>query len=203
MLYPIEIVAVIASAMYGILLGCRKGLDAVGVFTIAFAVAFGGGTLRDLLLGRQPLFWMANDHYLVLVFLLAMVGSIWPRLAARCEKVLPVPDALGIALFSLTGAAYAIDAGHSPVVASMLAVITGTFGGAIAEIICNEIPSLFRAAPLQATCAFVGSWVYLLLDGYTALPQAAALGAGFAVITLSRLGALRWNWQLPNASAGA
>ena len=200
MLYTIEIAAVVASALYGVLLGCRKGLDAVGVFTIAFAVAFGGGTLRDLLLDRQPLFWIANDHYLVLVFALAMVGSVWPRLVTKCEKVLPVPDALGIAMFSLTGAAYAIQAGHSPVVASLLAVITGTFGGVIAEIICNEIPSLFRAAPLQATCSFVGAWVYLLLDLHTPVPDAIALWSGIAVIALFRLAALRWNWQLPNAS---
>jgi uncharacterized membrane protein YeiH len=108
---------------------------------------------------------------------------------------------LGIAMFSLTGAAYAIEAGQSPIVASMLAVITGTFGGVIAEII--EIPSLFRTAPLQATCAFVGAWVYLLLELYTPAPPAVALWAGIAVITLFRLAALRWNWQLPNASSGA
>ena len=200
MLYTIEIAAVVASALYGVLLGCRKGLDAVGVFTIAFAVAFGGGTLRDLLLDRQPLFWMKNDHYLVLVFVLAVVGSVWPRLVAKCEKVLPIPDALGIALFSLTGAAYALEAGHSPVVASMMAVITGTFGGVIAEIICNEIPSLFRAAPLQATCSFVGAWVFLLLEEYAKVPHVIALWIGIAVIALFRLAALKWNWQLPNAA---
>ena len=201
MLYTIEIAAVVASGLYGVLLGCRKGLDAVGVFTIAFAVAFGGGTLRDLLLDRQPLFWMANDHYLVLVFALAIIGSAWPRLVKRCERILPVPDALGIALFSLTGAAYAIEAGHSPVVASIMAVITGTFGGVIAEIICNEIPSLFRTAPLQATCAFAGAWVYLAIEIYSPLPHAVALWSGFAVIALFRLAALRWNWRLPNAAA--
>jgi uncharacterized membrane protein YeiH len=200
MLYTIEIGAVVASGLYGVLLGCRKGLDAVGVFTIAFAVAFGGGTLRDLLLDRQPLFWMANDHYLVVVFVLALIGSVWPRLVARCEKLLPIPDALGIALFSITGAAYAIEAGHSPIVASILAVITGTFGGVIAEIICNEIPSLFRSAPLQATCSFVGAWVYLVMELYLPVPHAAAVWTAFAVIALWRLAALRWNWQLPNAA---
>ncbi len=201
MLQAIEFAAVFASAIYGILLGCRKGLDVVGVFSIAFAAAFGGGTLRDLLLDRTPLFWVSNDHYVVVVFALAVVGSAWPRLASRCEPLLPLPDALGLALFSITGAGFALDAGCSPVVASVIAVITGTFGGVIADIICNEIPTLFRAAPLCATCAFAGSWVFLVLELYTPAGHAVAVWAGFAVIALSRLGALRWNWQLPNAAA--
>lgn len=196
MLHTIEILAVVSSALYGVLLACRKGLDAVGVFTIAFAVAFGGGTLRDLLLDRRPLFWTANDHYVVVVFALAVAGSLWPRLVTRFEKFLPVPDALGLALFSVTGAAYAIEAGMSPVVASLMAVITGTFGGVIAEVICNEVPSLFRAAPLNATCSFIGAWVYVLLD-LSPLPHPVALWAGIGVVALSRLAALRWNWQLP------
>ncbi len=196
MLHTIEIFAVVASALYGVLMACRKGLDAVGVFTIAFAVAFGGGTLRDLLLDRRPLFWTANEHYVLVVFGLAMFGSVFPRLVARFEKALPVPDALGIALFSLTGAAYALEAGMSPVVASLMAVVTGTFGGVIAEVICNEIPSLFRPAPLQATCAFVGAWVYIGLIGVSEL---VALWAGISVIALSRLAALRWDWRLPSA----
>jgi uncharacterized membrane protein YeiH len=196
MLHTIEIFAVVSSALYGVLMGCRKSLDAVGVFTIAFAVAFGGGTLRDLLLDRRPLFWIANDHYVVVVFALAVGGSLWPRLVARFEKFLPVPDALGLALFSVTGAAYAIEAGMSPVVASLMAVITGTFGGVIAEVICNEVPSLFRAAPLNATCSFVGAWIYVLLELCPA-PHSIALWAGIGVVALLRLAALRWNWQLP------
>ncbi len=196
----IEVAAVIASALYGILLACRKEFDAVGGFAIAFAVAFGGGTLRDLLLDRRPFFWTANEHYLILVFVLAIAGSLWPRIVSRFEKFLPIPDALGLALFSLTGAAYAIELGMSPVVASLMAVITGTFGGVIAEVICNEIPSLFRSAPMNATCSFVGSWVYLLLD-MSPLPHSVALWSGFAVIALFRLVAIRKNWRLPHAAA--
>lgn len=200
MLTAIEFFAVISSAMYGILLGCRKRFDAVGMFAVSGAIAFGGGTLRDVFLDRRPLFWIANDHYVAIVLGLAVAGSLAPRAMLRLERFLPIPDALGLALFSITGAAYAIGADTPMLIASILAVITGTFGGVIADVICNEIPSLFRSAPLHATCSFIGAWVYLLLDRAGA-PAGVSMSAGFAAIFLLRLAALKWNIRLPGAES--
>lgn len=198
-LATIELLAVVASAVYGILLACRKQLDMVGVFSVALATAFGGGTLRDLFLGRRPLFWIVNDHYVAIVLVLALLGALAPRLIRRFERQLAVPDALGLALFSLTGAAFAIEAGTSLLIAAILAVITGTFGTVIADVICNEIPALFRSGPLQATCAFAGAWVYLLAHRLEA-PPGLALLTGFVVIVGFRLVSLKWNLRLPTAS---
>lgn len=200
MLAAIEFCAVVSSAMYGILLGCRKRFDAVGMFAVSGAIAFGGGTLRDVFLDRQPLFWIAKDHYVAIVLGLSILGSFAPR-AMRClERFLPIPDALGLALFSITGAAYALEAGTSLLIASILAVVTGTFGGVIAEVICNEIPSLFRSAPLHATCSFIGAWVYLLL-GKVGVPAEATMAIGLTVIFLLRMAALKWNIRLPGAES--
>lgn len=196
LLVSLELMAVIVSAVYGILLAARKGMDVMGVFTVSFAVAFGGGTLRDLFLDRHPLFWIGNPHYPVIVFVIALLSGLILRHVGRIRPLLPFPDALGMALFTLTGTAYAMEAGTHPFVAVMLGVITGTFGGVLGDLLCNEMPSLFIPSPLNATCAFAGAWVYLGLVRF-AVPERYALVAGILVIVAFRLAALRWHWTLP------
>ncbi|MGE3181297.1 MAG: trimeric intracellular cation channel family protein [Phycisphaerae bacterium] len=204
MIQIIEFCAVISAALFGILLARSKGMDFIGVCSLAFIVAFGGGTLRDVLLDRQPLFWIEHDHYAWIVFAIAIIGSILPRLPARFENWLDIPDALGLAFFSVVGAGVAIDVttfNVSPFLATLFGVITGTFGGVIGDIASNEIPRLFRPATrLYASCSFIGCWVYLLLRD-TALSEPIALWTGVTVIVLMRLAALRWNLRLPASPA--
>lgn len=198
MLSAIELLAVISSGIYGILLARRNRFDLVGVQTVAFIAAFGGGSLRDVLLGRRPLFWIQHDHFAIIIFVLALIGSIvrhWPKWV---ERGLFLPDALGLGLFSIVGASHALNEGTSLFVASLFGVITGTFGGVIGDVVCNQVPNLFRpTAPLYATCSFLGCWVYLLL-GVAGVAEPVALWSGiFAVVTL-RLLALRWDLRLPS-----
>lgn len=199
-LVPIEFLAVIVSSIYGVLLAARKGMDLMGVFVVSFAVAFGGGTLRDLFLDRTPLFWIGNPHYPMIVFGISLFAGLILRHFGRIRPLLPLPDALGMALFTLVGTAYAMEAGTHPFVAVMLGVITGTFGGVLGDILCNELPSLFVPSPLNATCAFTGAWVYLGLVR-SDFPESYALAAGIVVIVAFRLAALRWNWTLPAVRA--
>ena len=107
----IEFAAVTAGALYGILLARSKGMDFVGVFSLAFIVAFGGGTLRDLFLDRHPLFWIQHEIYPITVFALALVSSFFRRLPRVLTKLLYVPDALGLGLFSVLGTQFALDYG--------------------------------------------------------------------------------------------
>ena len=193
----IELSAVIASAVYGVLLARRHRMDFVGVFSLAFVVAFGGGTLRDLFLDRHPLFWIREDHYALIVFGIALGTSLVRRMPDWTEKCLRFPDALGLGLFTVAGTSAALDAGTSLFIACLLGTVTGTFGGVIGDVICNRLPSLFRSsAPLFATCSFVGAWVFVLLR---MLPQAAPFAAGvaIAVVVAFRLAAIRWRWSLP------
>ena len=171
-------------------------MDVMGVFAVAFAVAFGGGTLRDLFLDRTPLFWIGNPHYPMIVFGIALFSGLILRHVRRIRPLLVFPDALGMALFTLTGTAYAMEAGTHPFVAVMLGVITGTFGGVLGDLLCNEVPSLFIPSPLNATCAFTGAWVYLGVL-HLSFPERYALVAGILVIVLFRLAAVKWNWCLP------
>lgn len=194
----IELTAVVASATYGVLLARRHEMDFVGVFALALIVAFGGGTLRDLFLDRHPLFWIQAQHYPVIVFALAVVTSLVPRLPNATEKILGLPDALGLGLFSVVGANAAIEAGTSLFIASVLGVVTGTFGGVIGDVVCNRVPNLFRATPMYATCAFVGCWVLFLLE-YLSVPEQLSVASAISVIVSMRLAALRWNWRLPQS----
>jgi uncharacterized membrane protein YeiH len=197
----IELLAVIAAGTFGVLLARRKGMDFVGVFSVACMTAFGGGTLRDLFLDRHPLFWIQHAHYPLIVFALALVTSTIRRIPRVVEKALYLPDALGLGLFSVVGAGYALQAGTTWFLAALLGTITGTFGGVIGDVVCNEVPSLFRSAPLYATCAFLGCWIYLLLQ-HVVSQQMIAISGAIGAIVLMRLLALYWNIRLPEFTAG-
>ncbi|MCR9199249.1 MAG: trimeric intracellular cation channel family protein [Planctomycetaceae bacterium] len=195
----IELIAVIAGAVYGVLLARRHQMDFVGAFSIAFICAFGGGTLRDLLLDRHPLFWIRAEHYPVVVFAIALVISFVRSIPAWVEPVVDVADALGLGLFSVMGATAAVQAGTSLFIASLLGVVTGTFGGVIGDVVCNKVPSLFRTAPLYATCAFGGCWLLFGLQ-MLPLPPDAAVGISVCGIVVVRLLAIRYQWRLPQYS---
>ena len=192
----IELLAVISSAVYGVLLARRHQMDFVGVFCLAFVVAFGGGTLRDLFLDRHPLFWIRQHHYPVIVFTIALLTSMLPVIPKWAEDLLNYPDAMGLGLFSVAGAHAALESGTSFFVASLLGAVTGTFGGVIGDVICNRVPSLFRPAPLFATCSFAGCWLYILLSA-SPLTKELAAPMTIALIVALRLAAISRNWSLP------
>lgn len=193
----IEFLAVVVGALYGVLLAARQGMDVVGVFTVASVVAFGGGTLRDLFLGRYPLFWIGNPHYPVVVFVIALLAGLIVRYFKRIRPLLLFPDALGMGLFTMAGASIALDYHTTWFLAAILGTITGTFGGVLGDIVCNQIPSLFRPAPLQATCAFAGAWIFIF-SMELELPENWAMVLGVVVIVLFRLAAVRWKWSFPS-----
>lgn len=196
MIEAIEFIAVLTAALSGILQARAARMDALGVFTVSFATAFGGGTLRDLFIDRHPLFWIAKPHYPVIVFAMAVGTCLIPRMPVAYKKYLNVPDALGLGLFSIVGTQYALEAQTTLFIASLLGVITGTFGGVISDILCNRVPALFKSAPLYATCSFLGCWVFLgcLSAGLDRAP-AALLGA--LAVVVSRFASLYWNLRLP------
>ena len=192
----IEAVGVFAFALSGLLEARRRDMDLVGLFVVALVAAFGGGTLRDLLLDRSPLFWIEHDSYAIAILGLSTLFALLPATGRLPPVVLLVADALGLGLFSVVGAGYALEAGTSLFIAALMGTITGTFGGVIRDVLCNELPSLFKQTPLYATCAFVGCYVYFLLT-HLALPGDLAMWITTLGITAFRLAAVRWNWVLP------
>ena len=192
----IEIVGVFAFALSGLVEASRRRMDLVGLFVVALVTAFGGGTLRDLLLNRAPLFWIEHDAYAIAILGLSTIFALSPLARRLPPNVLLIADALGLGLFSVAGAGYALEAGTSLFIAALMGVITGAFGGVIRDILCNELPSLFQQTPLYATCAFTGCYFYFLLT-HLSLPGELAVGMATLAITVFRLAAVRWNWVLP------
>jgi len=112
------------------------------------------------------------------------------------ESTLEWADALGLGLFSVTGTSLALEAEMPIFVCAMMGVITGIFGGVLRDVICNEIPLVFRRSQLYATCAFAGCWVYILLD-WLQVSELAALLSGIVTTFAMRVLAVKFDWKLP------
>lgn len=195
----VEIAATAAFALSGILEGARKRLDAVGVCVVGFLAAFGGGTLRDLLLDQRPFFWVRHVELLWGVLGLCVLAMFFLRSRhfAPTEKAIQWPDALGLGLFAATGVHQSLMLGLPALVAVLMGLITGVFGGVLRDVVCNEIPTAFHDHRPYALCAFFGGWVYVGLwllgaPGWVALVACVGVTAGLRGLALWR------NWQLPS-----
>ncbi len=188
-------IAVAASAISGALEARKHEMDIVGATTIAFINAFGGGTMRDMLLGRAPVFWVTDPWLTVVTFLAAIVSFY--RLNRVSKWLLLIADAIGLGIFSILGATYALQLNIPPIVAVLMGVVTGIFGGVLRDVMCNRIPDIFRSsAELYATCSFIGTWVFITLTWLNiSVPVASSCGA--AVIFTMRLLAVRFKMTLP------
>lgn len=198
-LYWVGMAAVAVNAMAAILEAERKQLDLVGGIFIAFAAALAGGTVRDVLLDRQ-VFWVADQTYLMVAFIAAMATFFAGRHRNIPERLFLYPDAVGLALFTVVGTQAALQ-WHAPwLVASLMGVITGVFGGVLRDVFCNQVPLVFMAGELYATAAWCGA---LLLIGLQGLGVDAALSAWIAMggIFALRAAAIHFRIRLPTFSA--
>ena len=200
----VEAVATIAFALSGLLEAARKRLDAVGVCVVAGLAAFGGGTLRDVLLDRRPFFWVAHADWLwgLLALCIGAMFFLRARHFAVTERAMQWPDALGLGLFTASGTQVALGAGMPAIVAVLMGMVTAVFGGVLRDIVCNEIPSAFRDHRPYAVCAFAGGWVVVAATKMLALSDAWGLVAGAAVATGLRAAALASDFRLPRWSPG-
>ncbi len=199
MLSIIEIAAVLVFAYTGMTQARRSGFDYVGVLTIALVSAFGGGTLRDLLLGNHPLYWIAHWEFIIYIVLLSPVALLLLHFQKdfSSQRALLFIDALGLGLFTASGVAIALKMQTPLLPAAFIGVITGTFGGVLRDVLSNEKPQLFQPTePLYATCAFVGAWVYIGMVRLELFPTAALLVC-VGVTFLLRVLAILFKVRLP------
>jgi uncharacterized membrane protein YeiH len=196
-IFVIEVVAVLAGAFSGFAEAQRKQMDMVGVYVVAFVTAFGGGTLRDVLLDRRPFFWVEHQQYPIIILVLTLVATPLLRLAHRIipNAAFVVADAVGLAFFSISGVALALAAGQPPFIASMMGVVTGIFGGVLRDVLLNEVPMVLRDGRPYAIAAFIGCWLYLMMLQAGA-SSALALWTAAGVTTGFRLLAWRHDWTL-------
>lgn len=199
----IEICATLAFALSGLLEAARKRLDAVGVCVVAGLAAFGGGTLRDVLLDRRPFVWVTHSEWLwgVLAVCVAAMVFLRARHFKPTEQAMQWPDALGLGLFSASGTQLALAQDLPGIVAVFMGVITATFGGVLRDVVCNEIPTALRDHRPYAICAFVGGWV-LVLAQQAGAPDGVSLVLAAVTATGLRVVALVTGFRLREWSSG-
>lgn len=198
LMYGISLGAVAMMAAAGVLEAGRKRFDLFGMVVVALAAALGGGSLRDVLLDR-PVFWVADQTYLVAALIAAMLTFFLARIFALPARLFLVPDAAGLALFTISGTKAALVWGAPWLVASFMGVITGVVGGILRDVLCNEEPLVFQGT-LYATAAWAGALVFLGLGAWGIDPGMAAV-AGGTLIFLVRVAAIRWEIALPRFTA--
>lgn len=194
-IYSLEMIGVVAFAISGMIAARSKNMDPVGVFTIAFVTALGGGTLRDLIMDNHPLYWIKHESQPILILGMAIIFSYWHRMSRIKESRIVLPDAIGLGIFTILGAQLALDLGHSWFIASMLGVMTGTFGGALRDTLSNEVPFIFRKDQIYASISFAGCWLYFVCQ-WLLESESIALTIGLLFIVIVRLAAVRFDIRL-------
>jgi uncharacterized membrane protein YeiH len=193
--YFLDLVGVAVFAVSGVLAARSRGLDLLGVIVIAAITAIGGGTLRDLLLNRYPIFWITDAQYLTVAITSALLTVGYVRVRPPPGNALLVTDALGLALFALSGAQVAEAAQCPPIIVVLMGTMTGVAGGVLRDVLTAQVPLILRR-DIYATAAIVGVAIYLLLQAF-GLQRSRAFGVGVVVVVALRLLAIRWGLQLP------
>jgi uncharacterized membrane protein YeiH len=193
--YILDLVGVAVFAVSGTLAAGRTGLDLLGVIVVAALTAIGGGTLRDLLLNRHPIFWITDAKYLTVIIASAVLTVCYVRVWPPPGNALLVADALGLALFAMFGAQVAEAAQRPPLIVVLMGTMTGVVGGVLRDVITAQIPLILRR-DIYATAAIVGVTLYLLLQAL-GMQRARAFAAGMVVVVGLRLLAILWDVQLP------
>ena len=195
LLHYLDLAGVAVFAASGVLAARDRDLDVLGVIVVAAITAIGGGTLRDLLLDRHPIFWVTNSWYLVVIIASAMLTIAYVRLQPMPGATLLIADALGLALFALSGAQLAEAAQCPPLIVVLMGTMTGVTGGVLRDVITARVPLILRQE-IYATAAILGIAVYLALLAF-GMPRTLAFGAGMVVVVALRLLAIRWGLHLP------
>lgn len=192
----VDILGTIAFAISGALVAMNKRMDPFGVLIIAFVTAVGGGTLRDIMIGVEPVSWMKN-----MTFVYVIIGSVTFAVLFRkrinyLRKSLFLFDTIGIALYTLVGVETGLNAGLHPIICIALGTMTACFGGVLRDVLCNEIPVVFRKE-IYATACILGGLTYFILRKFLNDENYLFVIAGLVVIIV-RLVAVRFKISLPS-----
>lgn len=195
MLYVLDLLGVAVFAVSGVLAAGRAGLDLLGVIVVATVTGIGGGTLRDLLLNRHPVFWVRDTRYLLVILATVALTLLYLRFQPPPGSALALADALGLALAAITGAQLAEDARLSPLIVVLTGTLTGSAGGVVRDVLTNEVPLLLRGG-FYGSAAIGGIALYLVLQRL-GVRRRGAFCAGIVTVVGLRLGGIYGGWQLP------
>jgi uncharacterized membrane protein YeiH len=194
MLYFLDMFGVAVFAVSGALVAGRCGMDVFGVLVVSAVTAIGGGTVRDVLLDRHPVFWISDPNYLAVIVVSAAAVIAYARFMPVPEGSLLIADAFGLAVFTAIGARAAEEAGVPTPIVVLMAVVTGAAGGVVRDLLCGRVPLILRT-DLYASASLAGATVYVLLQG--AGLRTFAVPAAVAAVFALRLAAIRYGLRLP------
>ncbi|MFK7953898.1 MAG: trimeric intracellular cation channel family protein [Ekhidna sp.] len=197
-LYFIDIVGTMVFAISGALAGRDKKLDFFGISAVGFITAIGGGTMRDVLLGSTPVGWMDDLIYLIMIGSGVLISLLFGKVVRKLRRTFFMFDTVGIAVFTVLGLQKALNLGVHPVIAIMMGMVSAVFGGVIRDIVCNEIPLIFRKEIYALVC-LVGGILFTVLD-VLGVSQIANIAITVSFIMIFRVLAVRFKWKLPDIS---
>jgi len=195
LIYLLDLCAVAVCAITATLEARRRELDLFGVIVIAVISGIGGGTVRDILLGRLPVYWIHDPIYVAVGMVAGTLTFFLGRHLKLPKNFFLIPDAVGLALFTVIGTSVALKLDTPWLIASLMGVITGVFGGVIRDILCNEVPLIFRT-DIYATASLAGALLLIALDNFGVDHNPGILLAMASIIAI-RLAAIRWHIHLP------
>lgn len=195
MLTTIYLIAIAAEAMSGALAAGRRNMDVFGVSVIAFLTALGGGTIRDVVLGRYPIGWTQHPEYVYLVLAFGMLTVVVSRYMHHLKRTFLVLDALGLIAFSLIGCGVASDMNYPVIVSIMAGMITGIFGGVIRDVLCGQVPIVFKRE-IYASISFAICAMFLAMQA-AGVSESASMVVCFVIGLVARLLAIWRGWRLP------
>ena len=197
-----EIIGTVAFALSGLIEAARKKLDLVGMIMVSGLAAFGGGTLRDVLLDRRPFFWIENSIWVWFLIAVCVMALLFMR--ARhlepTQRAMQWPDAIGLGFFAAGGTQLALTAQVPAIIAVIMGVVTAIFGGVLRDIVVNEIPKAFSDHIPYSVIAFTGGWVVVVLN-YLMVEAFVAVAIGAILTIVLRILALFFGWRLPSWKA--
>ena len=196
LVYLLEMAGTAAFAVSGALAASRKNMDIFGFSVLALMPAVGGGTVRDIIIDRVPVFWISDNRYIAVAIIAALIVYFTSYKPGSRRQILIWMDALGLALFAALGTEICLQHQTGPLVAVMLGVTTAVTGGMIRDIICNEIP-LILSREIYATAAFVAAVSYVVADKAGLGDQVSLIVAVVAGFAIRALGIVN-KWSLPS-----
>lgn len=192
----LDLASVFVFALTGALVASRAQLDIVGFAFVACLTAVGGGTLRDLLLGRDPVFWVGQPSFILLACSAAILVFFTAHLFESRYRLLLWLDSVALAVAVAAGAGVAMELGHNAVIIVLMGISTGCLGGLMRDVVCNEVPLLLKQGEIYATAAFLGS-CSAIFASYLGITDFVALLICAAVTWTLRAGSMIWGWQMP------
>ncbi len=195
LLFPLSIVALVVAAMTAALAAGRRSMDWMGVAMLSSITALGGSSTRDMLLGNYPLGWVQEPYLLGVTTAAALATIVLAPVIHRFHKAFLFLDAVGLVLFTILGCSVALKLNHHFAIVIMAGMITGCVGGVLRDVLCNDVPLLFRAE-LYASVSIVTGLIYVagLSNGFA--PDLVALVASAVGLTF-RLLAIRFRLEMP------